>query len=419
MYQFIHVESYSRTAPKSAASGGKAGRSIGYIVNEATRDEGSIPHIEQPAPPVYLHGKPLEQLESTCEAWASTMTDAKGRKLRKDALCLAAGVVSAPHDIEPEAWKAFKTDAVEWLKTKYGDRLQTVIEHVDESHPHLHFYAVPLPGERFESVHQGKAAAAEAKADGALKGVQNQRYKAAMRVFQDEFFDSVGIRHGMTRIGPGKRRLTREEWKLEQIQAAAAKAALDRAETMTADAKTESKSLIASAKAEAKTVAAAALEKADDIEREAEKKGFAKGIADTEKMPWWKRVKLFIGSVAKERDELKNQVQGLTQELAQERGEKQSLTEKAKKWFSAGKAAVERVKQLEPALKDAQREARQGRAAIKENESLRDDLSAADGRAKHWEAVAQAHMPEPEVQPTMTVPGDKKRKLEDDSEYKI
>jgi len=408
MYQFVHVESYSRTPPKSAAGGGKAGRSVKWVIDEARRDPGAIPHVENPAPPIYLHGQPLEALEATCETWAGSMTDAKGRKLRKDALCLAAGVVSAPHDIEPGAWNSFKSDALEWLKGKYGDRLQTVIEHTDESHPHLHFYAVPLPGERFEAVHQGKAAAAEAKANGGLKGVQNQAYKAAMRDYQDEFFDRVGIRHGMTRIGPAKRRLTREEWKLEQIRAAAAKAAIDRAEAMTAGAKAESGLIIEQAKAQANGVAREALKRADQIEQEAEKRGWQKAMDAFEALPWFKRIKAVVGRAVDERDQLKEQVRGLGQALQKERSEKQTIMGKAKAWFAAGKAASDRVKQLEPALRDALDKAEDAAVARRQADDMQEALHEAQDLAKHWQATAEAHMPK--QQPVMHVPG-KKPKL--------
>lgn len=420
MYQFVHVESYSRTAPKAAESknkktgqaSGKAGRSVSWVVNEAIRDAGSIPHIEAPQSPIYLHGEPLEQLEATCESWASSMTDARGRKLRKDALCLAAGVVSAPNDIDPQAWEAFKRDSLAWLKNKYGDSLRTVIEHVDESHPHLHFYCVPQHGQRFETVHEGKAAVAESKALGQAKGLQNQAYKRAMRQFQDEFFEGVGIEHGFTRLGPGKRRLTREEWKQEQHQAAYASAAIGKAKAMTFEAEIESATIIGDAKARAQAVAATAMEKADAVEREAEKRGFAEGIAATAALPWWRRAALFIGAVTKERDELKSQVGQLTDELAQERSEKQGVIAKAKAWLKAGKAAVKRVRELEPALADALDRAEDAAVARRQADDLRDALDSASDRAKHWEAVAQAHMPQPAQQSVMHVPGDKKKKFD-------
>lgn len=412
MYQFVHVESYSRTPPKSADKTGKAGRSVKWVVDEAIRDPGAIPHVENPAPPTYVYGEPLEQLEVACEAWAATMTDAKGRKLRKDALCLAAGVVSAPHDIEPEAWASFKEDALKWLQGKYGESLRTVIEHTDESHPHLHFYAVAQPGQRFETVHQGKSAAAEAKADGKPKGQQNQAYKAAMREYQDEFFDQVGMRHGFSRLGPGKRRLTREEWRQEQVQSKALAVAIERAEGLTEATAVEREAIIGDARAKASALSATALKKADAVARAAEKRGFAQGIAATEALPWWRRVRLFVGAVVKERDQLKDQVGQLTEELVQERTEKQGVIAKAKAWFKAGKAATQRVRELEPALADALDRAEDAAVARRQADGLQEALHGAEDRAKHWEAVAVANMPQAQQQPTMHVPGDKKKRFE-------
>jgi predicted RNase H-like nuclease (RuvC/YqgF family) len=41
-----------------------------------------------------------------------------------------------------------------------------------------------------------------------------------MRAYQDEFSKKVAMNHGLTRIGPGRRRLTRAEWHKEKQQAA-------------------------------------------------------------------------------------------------------------------------------------------------------------------------------------------------------
>ena len=213
-FQFMHIESYSRSTPKTGKTGGHSVRSI---VAEANRESGSTHHIEAPLPPTYVYGRPLVELEATCESWAAGTTDAKGRKTRKDALCLLAGVFSTPEGTSPELWESIKADALEWLQDRYGDRLQTVVEHTDEAHPHCHFYVIPSPGERFDVIHDGKRAANELPKD-ALKGDRNQAYKRAMRSLQDDYHEHVGAPNGMTRIGPGRRRLTREAWKLEQSQ---------------------------------------------------------------------------------------------------------------------------------------------------------------------------------------------------------
>ena len=206
MHQFIHINSYSLTTPKKAKEGGHSVRSI---VGEANREPGNHPHVKEPQPPVLLHGKPLELLESTCETWASSMTDAKGRKLRKDALCLVAGVVSAPAEIG-EGWQAFRDDSVAWLRKKYGDQLQTVVEHTDEDQPHLHFYVTPAPGQRFDTIHEGRAASDAIKGT-RVKATKEIAYNAAMTRFQDDFSEAVALRHGMDRLGPGAPRVTRAE----------------------------------------------------------------------------------------------------------------------------------------------------------------------------------------------------------------
>lgn len=184
------------------------------IVAEAARAPNSTPHVMNPQLPVYLYGEPLEQLGAVCDTWATTIKDARGHRLRKDALCLLAGVISAGAEIEPEAWNKIKTDSVTWLHKKYGSRLRTVVEHIDEKNPHLHFYCVPLPGERFDEIHDGKREAATLK--GVAKGLQNAAYRSAMRNWQDDFSAEVGIPNGLSRFGPRKRRLSRAAWKTEQ-----------------------------------------------------------------------------------------------------------------------------------------------------------------------------------------------------------
>lgn len=210
-YQFIHVESYARTAPKSEKAGG---HSIGSVMAEAMRADGACPHVETPTAPTLLFGVEPGDVEGWATSWANASRDAIGRKLRKDGLCLLAGVISCPPALTNEEWGAFKLDAVAWLAK--DERLVSVIEHTDESERHLHFYKIPKPGERFEVLHPGRAASLEAKASGRVKGDQNKAYKAAMRAYQDDFFQNVSSRHGMARIGPARRRLKRDQWKAEQ-----------------------------------------------------------------------------------------------------------------------------------------------------------------------------------------------------------
>lgn len=424
MYQFVHVESYSRSTPKRASSinkkTGKAssakasGHCVKYIVDEAIREVNSIPHVKNPLPPEYLFGEPLEALEATCDAWADSVKDARGHATRKDALCLAAGIVSAPKDIAPEAWDAFQRDSVQWLKDKYGPALRTVIAHHDESHPHLHFYAVPEPGQRFESIHQGRQAAAQIKADGGLKGLQNQAYKQAMREYQDEFYDAVGIEHGFTRIGPAKRRLTREEWKLEQIKAAAAARAIEVAKESVELSAAQGASLIADAKAEATTLSAAALKNADRIEREAEKKGWEAALDKFEQLPWFKRVLTALGRDSEQRAAMAKKIDKLETKLEVQ---KKTLGERITELRDIGKALREKYREMKPELAEKKAELETMREELKRtrvkadrSDDLAEALATEKGRNQHLAALNEAL--QPKVQPTMHVPGDKKKKFD-------
>ena len=107
--------------------------------------DGYCGHVENPQPPVQVYGCSPREAANRAANWAGQAKDAKGRKLRCDAPCLLAGVLSYPR--AGDDWDSFKEASVRWLKGKYGDNLVSVIEHQDEAHPHLHFYAVPAPGQ--------------------------------------------------------------------------------------------------------------------------------------------------------------------------------------------------------------------------------------------------------------------------------
>ena len=410
MYQFVHVESYSRSTPKKAgsinkktgkASAKSSGHCVKYVVDEAMREASSIPHIANPLPPEYVFGDSLEGLEAACDEWANSLKDARGHAVRKDALCLLAGVVSAPKDIAPEAWEAFQKDSLEWLKAKYGAALRTVIAHHDESHPHLHFYCVPEHGKRFESVHQGRAASAEVAAAGGVKGLQNQAYKAAMRAYQDAFYDAVGIAHGFTRIGPAKRRLTREEWKLEQIQAAAAAHAINKANNLTELSKVQSAEMIEVAKNEAKAVAEKALINADSIEKQARKKGWQAALDAFEALPWFKRVKAVVGRAVAQRDALQAQVETLTESSKTWREKAQNYFAWGKKYATDSKDLAAQLTAKEDDLKALQPKAAEVDRLREKNEALEDRLEGARGRIQHLEATVEALQPKVQERPAV------------------
>jgi len=225
-YQFIHVECYAREGSKQ----GKGKWSIRDIVAEAGREEGNYYHVENAKEPTLVYGVSLAELEKKANEWGDQAKDARGHKLRKDGHCLLAGVISLPREQEKD-WEKFKAKSIEWLKDQYGERLKTVVEHTDETHPHIHFYAVPNAGERFEVLHKGQQAANLAKKAGKKKGEQNKDYCEAMRCWQDNF-GGMASKFGLARLGPGRRRLTRAQWKAEQAQARALVTVKDQAKAV-------------------------------------------------------------------------------------------------------------------------------------------------------------------------------------------
>jgi len=239
-YQFARVEGYSRSGSNQTIHREKkATKRIGDmpkkqpkvatnykkwstrdIMAEAMREPDACRHVENPQPPNLVFGIPLPKVIAQADEWGAQAKDLQGRKLRKDGLVMLAGVISLPHD-RLEDWPAYRADAIKWVQEKYGDRFKCAIEHMDEAHPHLHFYCVPRHGESFEVLHDGKAAKAEAKAQGDASPDQNAAYRTAMERFQDGFWEKVAMKHGLARTGPGLNRLTRVQWKEKQAEAEA------------------------------------------------------------------------------------------------------------------------------------------------------------------------------------------------------
>lgn len=226
-YQFFHLEAYARVGSRQERVHHKTKKpyvvqklSIDEVVAEAERAPSAAPHVANPKPPIRLHGCSPSEAAERAKTWAEGVRDSKGRKMRKDGLCLAAGVISMPDEMRKD-WPRYREAVVRWLKKQYGDRLLSVVDHQDENHPHLHFYAVARDGESFDRLHPGRTAAAAAAARGADKKTQRVEYMNAMRAWQDDFSRECAANFGLARLGPGRRRLSRAEWKREQAQAKA------------------------------------------------------------------------------------------------------------------------------------------------------------------------------------------------------
>ena len=229
-YQFFHIEAYSLVAKSyereiTIKKGSKAGqteikktetRSLKEIMEEQARIEEACPHVEDPRRPGLLYGVPPMEVLALAEEWADQAKDARGYKMKKDGNVALVGVASLPREMEDD-FPEFAEATLKFLKEKYGDRLKSVVVHDDEEHPHLHFTVIPRKGERFDDIHEGLKAKNEAKKNKQKGKAQNLAYIGAMRELQDNFYNKVGIKTGLTRLGPGgRRRLTRAEWQAEK-----------------------------------------------------------------------------------------------------------------------------------------------------------------------------------------------------------
>jgi hypothetical protein len=209
------------------------GWSIRDIVSEATRQPEACPHVDNPKPPILLHGYPLLKLVEIAECWGRQARTNSGGQYRKNQPIAACGVFSCPSDLRKDAWNAMKMRFIDYLNRQYGDRLKTVIEHIDEAHPHLHFYLVPRDGEDFGSVHPGYAASRKVRRDSIRAEKDDYRFmgdyvpenevpklgflagahfRAVMQDWQDDIHTHVCEPFGLLRISPTpKRRKTRAE----------------------------------------------------------------------------------------------------------------------------------------------------------------------------------------------------------------
>lgn len=227
MYQFIHIETYalkasSKVKPTSKKQGsGKIKYSASHIIDEALREVKACPHVDNPMPPKFVLGSEddMRNLIPRINDAVSKFKNPDGRKLRSDAHVLLAGVASYPREAEqdnPEAYQKWKSSTVDFLKSKYGDKLSVVLEHQDEAHPHLHFYCIDEQSPNVKMLHDGYAAASKHPQ---LSKESGLAYKAAMREFQNAYYQDVGVSTGLTRMGPGRKRLSRVEWNSQKAEA--------------------------------------------------------------------------------------------------------------------------------------------------------------------------------------------------------
>jgi len=219
------------------AKTGRGSRPVSEILAESRRETGSCPHVERPHEPVLLFGLSVDDLEKRINNDLAEAKQHVGKAIRKDQRVMISMVTSHPASIEQfntdeeianqvDAWcKKTVEWARDWAKEQGGE-LVTAIAHIDEAYPHLHMYILPRPDAamKADKLHPGRAAQAAAEAAALSAGMEkkfalregDRAYRESMRAFQDDYYTAVGVECGLTRIGPARRRLSREAWQEEK-----------------------------------------------------------------------------------------------------------------------------------------------------------------------------------------------------------
>lgn len=248
-YQFVHLESFARKPDAQ-------GRGTDFIFAEASRKPDASVHVENPAPPVVVFGVGVEAVQEIHDTAAAAATIAvKGghiRRLARDKKTLHTVIASYPATMdeirddpakrkEAEEWEK---RTIFWLRSQYGDDLKSVIRHEDEEYFHIHAYVIPVdePGMSALKYHPGVATKRKIMDGGkdgedrkALSKRADAAYKQAMREWQDSYHEAVAVPCGLTRLGPQRRRLTRDEWQREKVQAKALQKTIERARQVKRD----------------------------------------------------------------------------------------------------------------------------------------------------------------------------------------
>ncbi|UFS65734.1 plasmid recombination protein [Paracoccus denitrificans] len=155
------------------------------------------------------------------------------RTIRSDTHVLIASVFSFPDPVEDmnEAdYLRWRKDVIAFARddaARNGAEVLSIVEHLDEAHPHVHVLAVPLCADgnmRMDAkrCHESFRAQTEHAQKG-WSGSPSRSYKQAMRGWQDRYHAEVGSKHGQARTGPKRDRLDRRAWNARKARLQALK----------------------------------------------------------------------------------------------------------------------------------------------------------------------------------------------------
>lgn len=181
---------------------------VSGVLDEASRVPEASKHVADPKPPQWLLGSRevveaavVEHQEEDLQIVQMADGTVRHRKRRKDARCLVAGIASHPiamtdmNNSNGQGVKAWVHDTLSWLKAQFGKNLKGCVLHLDESHPHLHYFVV---GDA-QRLHPGMRGEVKGKTRIADPVIRMEAHKQGLRNFLDDYHTKVGVRHGLAR----------------------------------------------------------------------------------------------------------------------------------------------------------------------------------------------------------------------------
>lgn len=244
-YQFAHMQTYSR-------KGNKANRSSTDILLENSRAPGNHPHVENAELPNLIHGidpaDVVERIEERVEQAKARLRNS-GKRIQVNTHVLNGAVFSHPlktdqlkiaDDATRKGYLKWRQLACEFAikdAERMGMEVLSIVEHTDETYPHIHVLSIPKltdDNPRFDAkqCHVGHLAGklaydttltqsqqqgvSAANAKKSATNAQTSAFKQAMREWQDRYYNEVGVKCGMARLGPQRSRMSRSEWRKTQ-----------------------------------------------------------------------------------------------------------------------------------------------------------------------------------------------------------
>jgi len=212
--QFAHVQTHSRKISANHKSKDKAW-TASDIASEARRDKEHSKHVENAADPIALIGDLTtleQQLDDYLKSNKITAKNGVEREARQDAHVMISNVYSWPEHVDyydEKRLDQFVKDCLKFHEKEFG-KCDAAVLHLDEEFPHVHAYTFDKSA---KDLHPGEVAKKEAKARGESSKEANKAYRSAMSDFQERFYQSVGKKNGLDRLGPKRQRIPRSEWR--------------------------------------------------------------------------------------------------------------------------------------------------------------------------------------------------------------